>query len=112
MKITALLLAVVVACLPAFAEEPGKLDAQAEELASLLIGAPVLSKDGVEVGQVFYVIVDETGQPDRVFIVTDSHLGFGPRTLELSKYDFLPVRGAIVLEVPALEVLSLPSLGQ
>jgi hypothetical protein len=94
---------------PASAQSPGKVDLEAAEMAAELIGAPVFAADGPQVGEVADVSVDATGQPDRVRMTTGAALGLGARTVELPPGSYLLLRGAVVLEMPAEVVQSLPA---
>ena len=109
LKVITLLLVAALFSQPAVARDaPGRIDVEASELGAELIGAPVFSNDGVEVGQVTYVIVDERNQPERLFIMTDSVLGFGPRVLEVPSGSFMLLRGAVVLRLSAHALPTLP----
>jgi len=92
------------------AEDPGKVDLEALEMVSELIGAPVFSKDGTEVGQVADIAFDDKLQPQRLRMTTGRHLGLGTRTLEIPKGSFMPVRGAVILDVPAEAVAAFAEL--
>jgi sporulation protein YlmC with PRC-barrel domain len=92
------------------AEDPGKVDLEALEMVSELIGAPVFSKDGTEVGQVADIAFDDKLQPQRLRMTTGRHLGLGARTLEIPKGSFMPVRGAVILDVPAEAVAAFAEL--
>jgi PRC-barrel domain len=94
----------------AVAEEPGKVDLETAELTTELIGAPVYAADGAEVGQVADVSLDEDGEPARLRMTTDVRLGFGPRTVEVPKGVFMTLRGAVVLDLPADAIRTLPEL--
>lgn len=94
------------------AEEPGKIDLEAAQMVAELIGAPVLAKDGVEVGQVAEILYDADLQPKRLRMTTDAALGFGVRTLEIPKGTFMPVRGAIILDVPAEAISAFAELAE
>jgi sporulation protein YlmC with PRC-barrel domain len=83
------------------AEEPGKVDLEAAEMVAELIGAPVLAKDGTEVGQVADISFDHKLQPQRLRMTTAAALGFGVRTLDIPKGAFMSVRGVVILRVPA-----------
>ena len=94
----------------AYAEEPGKIDLETAELAADLIGAPVFAADGKEVGRVADVASDEDGEPVTVRIMTDANLGFGPRTIAVPRRLFTALQGAVVIDLPAEAVRSLPEL--
>jgi sporulation protein YlmC with PRC-barrel domain len=92
------------------AEDPGKVDLEALEMVSELIGAPVFSKDGTEVGQVADIAFDDKLQPHSLRMTTGRHLGLGARTIEIPKGSFMPVRGAVILDVPAEAVAAFAEL--
>jgi sporulation protein YlmC with PRC-barrel domain len=94
------------------AEEPGKVDLEAAEMIAELIGAPVLANDGTEVGQVADISFDNKLQPQRLRMTTAATLGFGVRTLEIPKGAFMPVRGAVILRVPAEAVSAFSELAE
>lgn len=108
--IPALIAAVLMLSLAAAAQTPGKLDLEAAELAAELIGRPVHSADGVEVGTVNDLSFDDQGQPDRLRIDISRHLGFGSRTVEVPPGAFMTLRGAVVLDLPADGVQALPEV--
>ena len=83
------------------AEEPGKVDIEAAEMVAALIGAPVLSKDGAEVGRVADIAFDGELRPKALRIVTGLPMGLGTRSLIIPKGSFIAVDGAVVLNVPA-----------
>jgi sporulation protein YlmC with PRC-barrel domain len=92
--------------------EPGKVDLEAAEMVAELIGAPVLAKDGTEVGQVADISFDDELQPHRLRMTTDAVLGLGVRTLEIPKGTFMPVRGAVILNVPAEAISAFAELAE
>ena len=92
-----------------WAQETGKLDLEAAELTAELIGRPVFSIDGAEVGTVTDFALDETGEPRKLRMITDRGLGIGTRTVEVSSPSFMTLRGAVVLDLPASEVALLPA---
>jgi len=88
--------------------EPGKVDIEAAEMVAELIGGPVLAIDGTEVGLVADVAFDDELQPESLRMTTSATLGLGARTLQVPKDAFMPVRGAVILRVPAGEVALFP----
>ena len=92
--------------------EPGKADIEASELATELIGAPVSDSLGNEIGDVADISFDEDGQPDRLRIRTSTILGFGERTVEVSRDAFMLLRGHVVLDMQADDLRSLPEVGE
>jgi sporulation protein YlmC with PRC-barrel domain len=99
----------VMAC-PARAEMPGKIDLEAAEMAGELLGAPVFAADGPQVGEVADLQVDEDGQFTRLRVKMGALLGIGTRTIEIPVGSFIVLRGAVVLDLPAESVQSLPEL--
>jgi sporulation protein YlmC with PRC-barrel domain len=96
----------------AHTEPPGKVDLEAAEMAAELIGGPVYAKDGVEVGTVADIALDEELQPHRLHMTTGKDLGFGTRTLDVPKGAFMLVRGAVILRVPAGAVSAFSELAE
>ena len=96
----------------AHAQTPGKVDLEAAEATAELLGAPVFASDGTEVGEVADLLVDEEGQITRLRMKTAALLGIGTRTIELPGGAFIVLRGAVVLELPAEAVQSLPELAE
>jgi sporulation protein YlmC with PRC-barrel domain len=92
----------------AHAQMPGKLDLEAVEAMTELLGAPVFASDGTEVGEVADLLVDEEGQISRLRMKTGALLGIGARTIESPAGAFIVLRGALVLELPADSVEALP----
>lgn len=95
-----------------YAEEPGKVDLEAAAMVAELIGRPVLAKDGTEVGEVADISFDDHAQPQRLRMITGAALGLGARTLEIPKGAFMPVRGAVILHVPAEAVSAFAELAE
>jgi len=115
---TPLLKAIVVSSLIAVAsagyaqdQDPGKVDLEASELSVDIIGAPVSDRMGTEVGQVADISFDEDGQPDRLRVRVSSHLGFGERTVEVSRDTFILLQGHVVVELSSDDLRSLPDVG-
>ena len=94
------------------AEKPGKVDLEAAQMAAELIGAPVLAKDGTEVGQVADITFDDELQPQRLRMTTGVVLGLGTRILEIPKGAFMALRGAVILHVPAEAVSAFSELAE
>jgi hypothetical protein len=92
--------------------EPGKADLEARELATEIVGAPVSDSLGNEIGDVADISFDEDGQPDRLRIRTSTILGFGERTVEVSRGAFMLLRGRVILDMQSDEVRSLPEVGE
>src|SRR5215471_17095224 len=88
------------------AEAPGKIDTEAAEM----IGAPVFSTDGSEVGEVADIFFNEENEATGLKMKTAAHLGLGTRIIEVPKGAFVVLRGAVVLEMPAGAVQTLPDL--
>ena len=66
-----------------------------EEIVRELIGAPVYSTDGQEVGRVADIALDA------LLMNTSRSLGFGERTVRVPGGAFIALRGAVVLDLPA-----------
>ena len=75
-----------------------------------MLGAPVYAADGVLIGQVSDISYDEDDQPKRVRMTSDKVLGLGARTLEIPAGLFTVLRGAVVVDLPAEAVQTLPEL--
>ena len=92
-------------------QDLGKVDLEAIELSNDVIGAPVSDRTGAEIGQVADISFDEDGQPDRLRVRVSAHLGFGERTVELSRDTFILLQGHVVAELSSDELRALPDLG-
>jgi sporulation protein YlmC with PRC-barrel domain len=75
-----------------------------------MLGAPVYAADGVLIGQVADISYDEEEQPTRIRMSSGAVLGIGQRTLEIPAGLFTVLRGAVVVDLPAEAVQSLPEL--
>lgn len=97
----------------AVAQTPGSPDqipdAQIQAPAQALIGAPVLSADGTEVGMVSAVTVAADGHISEVRFTTSALLGLGERTVTVRQDSFLALDGAVVLDMSAEEIGALPT---
>ena len=74
------------------------------------MGAPVLAKDGTEVGEVSHIAFDKELQPQSLRMTTGAILGLGSRTLQVPKDAFIAVRGAIILRVAPEAVAQFPEV--
>ena len=103
----------IAAASPGFAQDPdlGKADLEANELAAEILGARVSDPMGTEIGKVADISFGEDGQPDRLRVRTSALLGFGERTVEVSRGTFMLLRGHVVLELSADELHALPEVG-
>ena len=110
--IPAIVLVLMLSVAPVAHAEPGKVDAEAAEMAAELIGAPVFSKDGTEVGEVADISFDDELQPDKLRMTTGAMLGLGTRIVQIPKGSFMPVRGAVFLDVPAEAVAAFAELAE
>jgi sporulation protein YlmC with PRC-barrel domain len=72
-----------------------------EEIIQELIGAPVFSSDGQEVGVVSDVATAADGQISVVSMKSARFLGIGEAEVSLPDGSFTALRGAIVLGLPA-----------
>jgi sporulation protein YlmC with PRC-barrel domain len=70
-----------------------------EEIVRELIGAPVYSTDGHEVGTVADIVLDEDKLFDALLMKTSRSLGFGERTVRVPGGAFIALRGSVVLDV-------------
>ena len=91
------------------AQTPGKVDLEVAELAAELIGAPVFSADGQEIGVLADLSMREEERVDRIRVSTAAALGLGSRVVEIPEGAFLLLRGAVVLDIPAESIDVLPS---
>ena len=102
MKVTYLLLAVAMALpIDAVAEQPDR---------SRLIGSPIYSSDGAEVGIISDIRLDEGGKLSSVRIDAAARLGFGTRQVEIPGRAVTIVRGAAVLALPKEAIELLPGI--
>jgi sporulation protein YlmC with PRC-barrel domain len=109
-KVVLIILSLIVA--GAAYAQPGKVDLEAAEMVAELIGAPVLARDGEEVGVVADISFDADLQPLRLRMTTGQSLGLGARTIEVPKGTFKPVRGAVLLTVSAEAVSAFAELAE
>lgn len=65
---------------------------------------------GTELGRVADVSVDEDGRPDHIRVRISTPLGFGERTVEVSRSSYVMLRGRVVLELSLDELRSLPDI--
>lgn len=92
-------------------QNPGRMNLDAGELASEIIGAVVSDPMGTEVGEVADVAFDEDGQPDRLRVRVSALLVFGERNVEVSRGTFMLLRGHVVIDLSADELRALPDVG-
>jgi len=92
------------------AESPDAGDDQAAGIHTEMLGAPVYAADGVLIGLVSDIAYDEDDQPRRVRMTSAAVLGLGARTLEIPAGLFTVLRGAVVVDLPAEAVQTLPEL--
>ena len=64
-----------------------------------------------QIGQVADISFDEDGQPYRLRVRVSAHLGFGERTVELSRDTFILLQGHVVAELSSDELRALPAVG-
>jgi sporulation protein YlmC with PRC-barrel domain len=72
-----------------------------EDVVRELIGAPVYSTDGHEVGTVADIALDEDKSFRELLMKTSRSLGFGERTVKVPGSAFIALRGSVVLDLPA-----------
>jgi len=77
---------------------------------SRLIGTPIYSSDGAEVGTITDISHDEAGRLRAVRIDAGTRLGFGVRKVEIRGRSVTIVRGVAVLDVPKEAIELLPSV--
>jgi hypothetical protein len=82
------------------AETADKLNPEATDMRAELIGAPVFTLDGSEVGQVHEVAFDDELRPARLRVATKPVSGLGPRIIDLPSGSFTILRGAVLLHLP------------
>ena len=97
--------AIVIASTSVQAQSPGKIEL---EVASALIGAPVVAADEEVVGQVFELVVDDNAHPQALRISTGALIGFGARTVEVPKGAFRIDGARVVVDMSAEAVSLLP----
>ena len=83
--IPTIVLVLMLSVAPLAHAEPGKVDTEAAEMVAELIGAPVFSKDGTEVGEVADISFDDELQPDKLRMTTGAMLGLGTRIVQSSE---------------------------
>ena len=72
-----------------------------QDVVRELIGVPVYSSDGYEVGTVMDIALDEDQQFRALLMKTSRSLGFGERAVKVPGAAFIALRGAIVLDLPS-----------
>ena len=92
-------------------QDLGKVDLEAIELSNDVIGAPVSDRTGTEIGQVADISYDEDRQPDRLRVRVSAHLGFGERTVEVSRDTFIVLQGHVIVELSSDDLRALPEVG-
>ena len=92
------------------AQDPGKIELEASQAAKI-IGAPVFDPRGTEIGEVADVSFDDNGRPDRLRVRISAPLGFGQRTVEVSRGAYMLLRGRVLLELSADDLRALPDVG-
>jgi hypothetical protein len=91
------------------AQTSGTLNLEAAELAAELIGGPVFSADGIEVGELVDLSMTDDGRVSVIRIMTAARLGLGSRVVEIPDGTFMTLRGAVVLDFPAECIEALPN---
>jgi sporulation protein YlmC with PRC-barrel domain len=72
-----------------------------QDVVRELIGAPVYSSDGREVGRVMDITLDEDQAFRALLMKASRSLGFGERTVRIPGAAFIALRGAVVLDLPS-----------
>ena len=75
-----------------------------------LVGAPVFTADGTQVGEVADISIDEEGRPTRLLVKRGAILGFGVHVVRIPDGAFTALRGAVVINLSANAVKSLPTV--
>jgi PRC-barrel domain len=83
---------------------------ETQELTLEIIGARVSDFQGAEIGEVADICFDEEGQPDRLRVRASASLGFGERTVEISRGAYMLLRGHVVLDISADDIRTLPDV--
>ena len=86
--------------------------APADSLSAELIGAPVLTGNGTQVGEVSAVTEGPDGQISEIRVTMASPLGLGQRTVVLPPDSAIVLRGAVVVDLSPAEMDALPSVSQ
>jgi len=95
---------------PCHAQSAADVTAGVAEIRAEVLGAPVYASDGPEVGTVADIDFNDEGEPQRLRMTVAASLGLGARTIEVPASAFIVLRGAVVLDMPAQAVESLPEL--
>ena len=101
--------AVLVTTHEARSQSPGKVGGEIAEMAVELIGAPVFTVDGTEIGTVVDIHFGEDDEPRTLRISAARQMGFGTKVVDVPKGAFILVRGAAVLELTAASLPALPA---
>ena len=79
------------------------------ELEEELIGAPVYSIDGTEIGKVEALKFDADDQIEEVTVARAQWLGIGFQTVVIPREKFIALRGAVVIELTTPDIYKLPA---
>ena len=93
---------------PCHAQSAADVTAGVAEIRAEVLGAPVYASDGPEVGTVADIDFNDEGEPQRLRMTVAASLGLGARTIEVPPSAFIVLRGAVVLDMPAEAVQTLP----
>ncbi len=102
-------LALMAVCVVGLASQSAAAQGSSAELEEELIGAPVYSIDGTEVGEVEALTFGSDDQIEEVSVSRAQWLGIGSQTVVIPRGKFIALRGAVVIELTAPEVHKLPS---
>jgi len=91
---------------PASAQPPMLEETDAAEL----IGGAVQSAEGIEVGEVSAVTMNEDGEVTEIRMNMEQSLGMGERTAILPRGRYLVLRGTVVLQLPFENIRQLPAI--
>jgi PRC-barrel domain len=100
-------LSLLTAIFMTFTADDGRPQAGSSEMR--LVGMPVFSADGIEIGQVADVSTAD-GQIDQIRVTTGSALGFGERIITIPQPAFMIRRGTVIIpDFSAEDVEAFPS---
>ena len=77
--------------------------------AAELIGGAVQSAEGIEVGEVSAVTMNEDGEVTEIRMNMEQSLGMGERIAILPRGRYLVLRGTVVLQLPLENIRQLPA---
>ena len=108
LKIGALVLFVLGFSSAVSAQPPMLEDSDAAEL----VGAPVQSIEGIEVGEVVSVTMNSHGEVTEIRIGVERWLGMGEKIVILPRDSYIVLRGTIVVKLPLEDIRQLSSVDE